>query len=320
MSLTNRLRFAVCVLFSTFSTAIVAVEIEVVEGEPDAVVVGESSGAAPVVGSTLYQTQAPARTFQADTQTEMLLQLQSLQDEVRMLRGQVEEQSYQIQQLKRQAREDYMALDERIGNSPTPRQPTSSAATPVAGPVSSVEDQSAAPAISSVSENGSVGTTAGSVGVDSVEQQPVVAVQSSNTDNVVKRETRVISNTDDSGRDAYKAAYNLVKTRDFDDARVSMIAFIADYPQHKYVPNAHFWLGELYYHDSDLVNSRDHFAVLVDVFPAHRKVADAKFKLAKVEHQLGDARKAKRLLRSVVKDHSESRVAKPAREYLENSL
>mgnify|MGYP000097242173 CR=1 FL=1 len=47
-------------------------------------------------------------------QGELFYQLQLLQEEVRMLRGQVEEQSYQLQQFKKQATERYIDVDRRL--------------------------------------------------------------------------------------------------------------------------------------------------------------------------------------------------------------
>ena len=46
---------------------------------------------------------------------DMVLQIQQLQDEVRMLRGQLEEQAHQIDTLKLRQRDQYLDLDQRIG-------------------------------------------------------------------------------------------------------------------------------------------------------------------------------------------------------------
>ena len=57
-------------------------------------------------------SQSPAQVNQQ--QTEMFYQLQSLLDEVRQLRGMVEELNYQIDELKQRQQEDYLDLDRRI--------------------------------------------------------------------------------------------------------------------------------------------------------------------------------------------------------------
>ena len=86
----------------------------------------------------------------------------------------------------------------------------------------------------------------------------------------------------DEARSVYSAAYQQVKDRDFSKAKVSLSAFISNYPTSRYVPNAYFWLGELYYLESRLKKSRDAFLALVTQYGDHRKVAEAKFKLGKI--------------------------------------
>ncbi len=54
-------------------------------------------------------------TSGSNPQTEMFMELQRLQREVMDLRGQVEDQAYQIKKLSKQRKDDYVNLDERIG-------------------------------------------------------------------------------------------------------------------------------------------------------------------------------------------------------------
>jgi len=77
-------------------------------------------GTAPVPGNTVpITTTAPATTPAPTTDSgsnfgELYYQLQLLQQEVMELRGQVEEQSYQLRQLKEQSLERYLDIDRRI--------------------------------------------------------------------------------------------------------------------------------------------------------------------------------------------------------------
>ena len=73
------------------STAIA--QVKVVETSPDSKRRGSSGG---------------------NPQAELFYQLQELQQEVMDLRGQVEDQAYQIKKLKKQRKDDYVNLDERI--------------------------------------------------------------------------------------------------------------------------------------------------------------------------------------------------------------
>lgn len=298
-----------------------AVDIEVVEGQPDVVRGAPQETQDYRPPTTVYSSSESQNILQdrpVDTQTELLLQLQVLQTEVMELRGLVEEQGYQIQQLQQRRLDDYIDLDRRISE--------------LAGSGSANKTQIKQPN-KAVSSTGGVSSST-KVSVAKVEKPAVVAepapqvvsnkpVTEATKPVVSKNEegnTVIKAGDDEKGRDAYKAAYDKVKDRQFDEAKVSMVAFIGDYPKHRYAPNAYFWLGELYYHDSDFNKSKDAYSVLIDDYPEHRKVADAKFKLAKILHQEGDNKRAKSLLESVINDHGSSRVAQPARDYLENSL
>lgn len=61
---------------------------------------------------------APAVAQQADPSVvaDLVLQVQELQDEVRTLRGQVEEQNQELENLKRRQRDQYLDLDQRISD------------------------------------------------------------------------------------------------------------------------------------------------------------------------------------------------------------
>ncbi len=293
-----------------YCSSAIAVDIEVVEGQPDSV------GAVEQQPSSDYR--APATVYNnadvsyelddrpVDTQTELLLQLQVLQTEVMNLRGMVEEQAHHIEQLQQRRLDDYVDLDRRISE-------LAGSATRPTGDNPTATSQPAAPAAASPSSKPSTNVISNKPAVS----KPVTAVDGSSVTTIKVGDN---SEADEKGRAAYKAAYEKVKDRQFDDAKIAMVAFVGDYPEHRYVPNAYFWLGELHYHDSNLNQSRDAFNVLVESYPDHRKVPDAKFKLAKVFHQLGEPKKAKVLLESVINDHASSRVAKPARDYLDNSI
>lgn len=66
----------------------------------------------PLAGT---QGNPPASEDNSNLQTQMYFQLQSLQEEVLELRGMVEQQANQIQRLKQQRMDDYLDLDQRIG-------------------------------------------------------------------------------------------------------------------------------------------------------------------------------------------------------------
>lgn len=74
-----------------------------------------SNAAAPVVDARdITAVQQQQTSQQSQIMAELILQVNQLQQEVRQLRGQVEEQDYRIKQLTKQQRELYLDLDRRL--------------------------------------------------------------------------------------------------------------------------------------------------------------------------------------------------------------
>ena len=74
-----------------------------------------SNAAAPVVDAKdITAVQQQQTSQQSQIMAELILQVNQLQQEVRQLRGQVEEQDYRIKQLTQQQRELYLDLDRRL--------------------------------------------------------------------------------------------------------------------------------------------------------------------------------------------------------------
>lgn len=107
-------------------------------------------------------------------------------------------------------------------------------------------------------------------------------------------------------RNAYQAAFQLLKNQQLKEAETAFKGFIKKYPEGKYTANAYYWLGELYLTADDLDNARTTFELLVERYPEFRKTPDSSFKLAKIYHQQGDDAKAKALLNAIVKRYATS--------------
>ena len=90
-----------------------------------AAIVAAGAGAqVPVKESVAAPVTAAARTDESAPLGELFHRLQVLQQEVKELRGTVEEQAFQIERLTRQQKEQYLDIDQRLvamrNESPTP--------------------------------------------------------------------------------------------------------------------------------------------------------------------------------------------------------
>ena len=117
---------------------------------------------------------------------------------------------------------------------------------------------------------------------------------------------------------AYRAAYELVREREFDDAVAAFTAFLADYPFGRYAPNAHYWLGELYLvlDPPDPELARQNFKLLLDQYPADPKVPDALYKLGRVQFIKGNRQRSKEYLDEVIREYPSHAAAQLARQFL----
>lgn len=252
--------------------------VSIAMGAGAAVPVQESSTSAqPSSGGGAYGVSqaapgaapgAAAGGTESSRLSELFYQLQVLQQEVQELRGQVEEQSHQLNRLARDQQEQYLDLDRRMQAL-----------------------RANAPAQSPVSSGGQSAGTA---------PAPTAAAPAASG----------------SERDAYTAAFNLMKDRQFEASADAFNQLVVDYPNGTYTPNAFYWLGELYLAQEEIEKSRQSFMQVVNLYPDHQKVPDALYKLGVVYHRLGDVQRARDYLNRVRSEYPQSSAAGLAQTYL----
>lgn len=121
-----------------------------------------------------------------------------------------------------------------------------------------------------------------------------------------------------SEADEYKAAYDLLRQRQVDQSLVAFKDYLKKYPSGEFAANSCYWLGEIFLLKNQLPQARDWFAKLLQDFPESNKVPDAKFKLGKVYHLLGDKKRAKPLLDDAAAGLGDS--ARLAKQYLKDNF
>lgn len=123
--------------------------------------------------------------------------------------------------------------------------------------------------------------------------------------------------------DAYRAAYALVRGQQFDGAVNAFRQFLQDYPDGKFAPNAHYWLGELYLvvQPQDLESSRQSFMLLLSQYPDNSKAPDAMYKLGKVYFLKGNRVQAREYMDRVIREYgsTNSSAVKLARGFIDEN-
>ena len=217
-------------------------------------------------------------------QSEQYYQVQILKDEVRALRGMLEEVNHQLQQIKQRQMDDYLDIDRRLLSI------TSTAVVPQAAATTTHVDPS----------QGSS---------DPVEGLGVNLQLGGNSDSANSVQTV------DMKTDYDNASSLLLKNRDLDGAAAAFQNHIDNFPKSPYVANSYYWLGEIYLLQGQQAQSLQAFRRVVDDHPDHSKAMDARFKLGKLYHELGEIRKAKSLLREAA--NSSGGAGAKARAYLQ---
>lgn len=121
-----------------------------------------------------------------------------------------------------------------------------------------------------------------------------------------------------SEQDDYRAAFELVRARSFDQAAVAYQKFVTKYPSSSLAGNSYYWLGEIYLVKSppDVAKSMAAFKTVVDKYSDNRKVPDALYKLGMLSDKQGDKASAKKYLQQVISGYADSSAAKLAGDYL----
>lgn len=270
-------------------------------------------GASLLLISNAHAVQAPVYNLSNDTVAEKLAslervvnsrtrnqqrvqdQIDGMQSEISEIRGRIEEQNFQIEKILQRQRELLLAFD-----------------------IQSQQLQSTAEMSNAELANRSLvtgkNTRATNTSVPTKNQPTRVATPSANQ--VTAAASRSVVNTGNDELD-YKAAVDLIlKQRDTKAAIPALEQFVQTYPESRFKPNAHYWLGQIFYNEQNWSQARNHFGTLYKQYPKSNKVPDATLKLGIIAKNLSDRAKAKEYFDSVLANHANTTSAKLAQEQI----
>lgn len=250
------------------------------QNAPVPVVDINSTGSSVASFPTATQQTVPAQQVSQNQTAQLLMMVEQLQEEVRFLRGQVEEQAHRMKKMETDQRDRYRDLDRRI-MSITKQMSEASAPAAVL-----------APAVSN----------------------PAQAVESSTAPQV----TTPKAPTGETDQDAYKRAFKFVRERAYDDSLKAFAEFIRFYPSSPLVPNALFWTAEVYRAKTNPDNqaAKTAYEQLIAQYPRHSKAADAHYKLGLTYDSLGEKAKARAIMEKAISLYPDQSVARLAKDYL----
>lgn len=218
---------------------------------------------------------APAAAQMEDKQAmmDLVLQIQQLQDEVRTLRGMLEEQTMELENLSNRQRDQYLDLDQRI---------TASRGASPGSRVTSGADTSNTSGVTNTSrQNRPV------VREDVPDVRPALDTPSSAT-GIATPDTQardIVASPEDE-KTSYDQAFQSLKDLKYADAAEQFSSFLQKYPNSEYADNAQYWLGESYYVTRNYDIALEAFQSLLSNYADSPKVPDGLLKIGYTHYEL----------------------------------
>ncbi|MFB4340129.1 cell division protein CpoB [Pantoea sp. CS_6] len=233
------------------------------------------------VGSGSVEDRVTSLERISNAQAQLMQQLQQQmsdnQRDIDSLRGEIQQNTYQLNQVIERQKQIYQQLDSLSSNN------SSNASQPAAG----AGDNAAAGAATA-------GNDAGAAAAGSS-----APVQSGD------------ANSD------YNAAVALIlEKKQYDQAITALQAWVKRYPDSTYQPNANYWLGQLFYNKGKKDDAAYYYATVVKQYPKSPKAAEALFKVGVIMQEKNDTAKAKAVYQQVIKLYPNTESAKQAQKRL----
>lgn len=221
---------------------------------------------------------------------KLIDKVQSLQQEIQELRGQLEVQAHDLKLLQQQQVAFYKDLDARLSSNST----KSAQIKPPTDLNLGAKPTASQPSMPINSPKTVASSTA---------PKPVIAV------------SRINPADEQIG---YLAAYELVKNKRYDEAVNAMETFVQKYPQGGYTANAEYWLGELYLVKKDYPKAIEHFELVLKQFPSSSKSAASMLKAGYAYAASGNNQEARKRFQQVVRTYPDTPTAQLASSKLES--
>jgi len=264
----------------------------------------------PVMPSIEARVQRLERQLSAGALGELLNRLEAIDRNVQSMRGDLEIQAHDIEELRKRQSELFVSLD-RLGQKVkalAKRPPAAVTERPSgeSGPASGGQGSAPSPP----------GTVAAAPGARAgpVNPSPASAVPPESTLAPAAGGAKAVNSLEE--QDAYSAAFALLKQGRYAKAVDAFKQFLTKHPDGQYTDNAQYWLGEAYYVTRQFPAAMKEFTKLLAQHPESRKVPGAKLKIGFIYQELGKSAEARKTLEDLVKTYPDTPAARLARDRL----
>ncbi len=212
---------------------------------------------------------------------ELHTQAEDLKTEMGKLRGQIEVLEDENRSLRKQQKDFYLDLDNRL------RQV----------------------------ESGPAGASAPDAKI-SASSSELTAADIRNVKGAAKKSTVILQLPDAAQRNRYDAAYASVKNGDYLGAITGFESFLAQYPQSALAPSAAYWIGNAYYALRDFDKAIAAQQQLISTYPDSPKIPDGLLNMASSQIEVGQKVAARKILEDLIAAYPGTEAATKARQRL----
>ena len=255
---------------------------------------------ASFVLAIFVSTPSVAQMDDRQAMVDLVIQIQQLQDEVRMLRGMLEDQTLELENLSNRQRDQYLDLDQRItdvrGNPQGPLVTTGGRASVTTAGAGNTYGQGRPAVREDVPDvRGALDTPSSVTGIAAPDTQ-----------------AREIAQSPEAEKEAYDLAFQSLKDLKYADSAEQFQSFLGGYPNSDYADNAQYWLGESYYVTRNYDIALEAFQGLLSNYPDSPKVADGLLKIGYTHYELKQWDQARAALVQVQEQYPNTTLARLA--------
>ncbi len=213
------------------------------------------------------------------------VRISKLEQEIRSLRGVIEQQQFTEQQLRADLKKLSDDADYRL-RAMEEKQAAAAATIPAPAPIPAAIPMPTAP----VEEPAKF---------DPAKKSEAAAP-------TVKPAAALTGNDFPDANTHYSAAFKLLNEKKYSEAATSFDGFVKKYPADPLTSNAYYWLGESYYARADYTRAAESFRKGFETGPSSQKAPDNLYKLAKSLNQVKRTSESCVVLAQIIKKYPDA--------------
>lgn len=205
------------------------------------------------------------RLLQSDSLLDMLQQMDTLQQEISRLNGEIEVNTHKLQQISKKQHDLYTDTDRRLRR---------------------IEESAVADRSVGSSNHNATGSSIVTTAGDQTEEAVDETVADNNT-------VAVAGPNQVQLQDEYQQAFALLKQSKYDQAIKAFGNFLQIHPTNEYSDNAQYWVAEALYVKRQYENAITEYKKLIDNYPDSLKIAQSLLKVGYSYQEIGKTDLAK---------------------------